>query len=273
MLQILIHAYFRCRGLCLLPMDDNAQPDTFQRGLRLGDEARKRCWVLPRNIKPIHAFRILIIAALLVASVAVYSYSRAPPPKPVPAPPSNADRKISEAVADTCSLEATLASLIPSYEQPPTFFELLGLDPYSHPFDPPGSSTLPGAANVAAAERLIKEAWLRLAAATDKTYISTDVIENGGAWAEVGVGAATAISFRDLRARVNLGRLSADAEAQRRLLNQVAQRMLDAKARGMYMHYFMPGEQLYKDEVNRNIQGGWVYGRRAKLAKICGWDK
>ncbi|KDN70207.1 hypothetical protein CSUB01_09123 [Colletotrichum sublineola] len=196
----------------------------------------------------------------------------APLPKPVPVPLKNNNGEIPEALANICSIEAALASHVPPHEQPPTFFELLGLDPYSQPFSPPSSSARRGAAgeaNAAVVDRWIKEAWLWLAKATDKTYISVQGIGDGSATASEEKGLDVAVRCNDVRLRVKLDRLTVSAEAKRRLYNQVARLLLDGNARSIYMHYFMPGEQLYKDEVKKDSQNGWVHNRRGKLRAIC----
>ncbi|KAI8304378.1 hypothetical protein K4K61_006204 [Colletotrichum sp. SAR11_59] len=153
-------------------------------------------------------------------------------------------RQVPKEIADICAIETALVSHVPSHEQPPTFFELLGLDPYSHPFSPPGSSTqrgAAGAAKAAAAEKLIKEAWLRLVEDVDKTYISVEIIGERGARESTESGVTQFISYKD-----------------------VAQLLLDPGFRSTYMHYFMPGEQLYKSEIKKDLQQGWVHNRRAK---------
>ncbi|KAI8152855.1 hypothetical protein K4K49_005368 [Colletotrichum sp. SAR 10_70] len=185
-------------------------------------------------------------------------------------------REVPKEIADICAIEAAVVSHVPSHEQPPTFFELLGLDPYSHPFSPPGSSTqrgAAGAAKAAAAEKLIKEAWLRLVEDVDKTYISVEIIGERGARESTESGVTQFISYKDMRSKVKLERLSADTEALRRLYNQVAQLLLDPGFRSTYVHYFMPGEQLYKSEIKKDLQQGWVHNRRVKVGEVCGWDE
>ncbi|KAE9567240.1 hypothetical protein CGMCC3_g16606 [Colletotrichum fructicola] len=185
-------------------------------------------------------------------------------------------RQVPKKIADICAIETALVSHVPLHEQPPTFFELLGLDPYNQPFSPPGSSTqrgAAGAAKAAAAEKLIKEAWLRLVEDVDKTYISVEIIGERGARESTESGVTQFISYKDVRSKVKLERLSADTEALRRLYNQVAQLLLDPGFRSTYMHYFMPGEQLYKSEIKKDLQQGWVHNRRAKMGEVCGWDE
>ncbi|KAH0426740.1 hypothetical protein CcaCcLH18_10111 [Colletotrichum camelliae] len=210
-----------------------------------------------------------IAMAAVVAALLTFSFwPWTPPPKPVPVPLKNDKGEVPKEIADICSIEAALVSHVPSHEQPPTFFELLGLDPYSHPFSPPGASTqrgAAGAANAAAAERLIKEAWLRLVEGVDKTYISVEAIKDPGAKENTESGVSQFISYQDVRSKVKLERLSADAEALRRLYNQVAQLLLDPGFRSTYIHYFVPGEQLYKAEIKKDLQQGWVHNRRVKV--------
>ncbi|KAF4891407.1 hypothetical protein CGCF415_v013355 [Colletotrichum fructicola] len=190
-------------------------------------------------------------------------------------------RQVPKKIADICAIETALVSHVPLHEQPPTFFELLGLDPYNQPFSPPGSSTqrgAAGAAKAAAAEKLIKEAWLRLVEDVDKTYISVEIIGERGARESTESGVTQFISYKDVRSKVKLERLSADTEALRRLYNQVAQLLLDPGFRSTYMHYLMPGsrdtgEQLYKSEIKKDLQQGWVHNRRAKMGEVCGWDE
>ncbi|KAH9226100.1 hypothetical protein K456DRAFT_1155040 [Colletotrichum gloeosporioides 23] len=216
------------------------------------------------------------VGAVVVALLAFTFWPRTPSPKPVPVPAKNDKGEMPKEIADICAIETALVSHVPSHEQRPTFFELLGLDPYSHPFSPPGSSTqrgAAGAAKAAAAEKLIKEAWLRFVEDVDKTYISVEIIGERGARESTESGVTQFISYKDVRSKVKLERLSADTEALRRLYNQVAQLLLDPGFRSTYMHYFMPGEQLYKSEIKKDLQQGWVHNRRAKVGEVCGWDE
>ncbi|KAF3798302.1 hypothetical protein GCG54_00015283 [Colletotrichum gloeosporioides] len=216
------------------------------------------------------------VGAVVIALLAFTFWPRTPSPKPVPVPAKNEKGEMSKEIADICAIEAAVVSHVPSHEQPPTFFELLGLDPYSHPFSPPGSSTqrgAAGAAKAAAAEKLIKDAWLRLVEDVDKTYITVEIIGERGARESTESGVTQFISYKDVRSKVKLERLSADMEALRRLYNQVAQLLMDPGFRSTYIHYFMPGEQLYKSEIKKDLQQGWVHNRRAKVGEVCGWDE
>ncbi|KAF6809812.1 hypothetical protein CPLU01_15436 [Colletotrichum plurivorum] len=57
-------------------------------------------------------------------------------------------------------LSYTIALSTPAAVEPPTFFEILHLDPYAHPFHPVEASSCIGGSRAAAADRVIRDAWL-----------------------------------------------------------------------------------------------------------------
>ncbi|KAK1954717.1 hypothetical protein LY78DRAFT_686737 [Colletotrichum sublineola] len=71
-----------------------------------------------------------------------------------------------------CSTEYLNCQFHPSTVNPPTLFELLGLDPYAAPFHPAVEGNVRGGKTVDAAQRSILEAWARRVQPLNKKGLS-----------------------------------------------------------------------------------------------------
>lgn len=145
--------------------------------------------------------------------------------------------------ADICAIEYTIALSTPPAVEPPTFFEILHLDPYAYPFHPVESSSRIGGARTEAAERVIRDAWLERVGeyeTADGGSTADDDIEEKH---HDGDGATT-----------QLGRHLA-------IINMVAHRLGKPRSRATYLTRFVrPSEERERD---------WR-PRRGKLRLVCG---